>query len=162
MTYKQVRDVIDLLRQAHQQVRKYLADAETADDPNTEKFLKALHHDAQTLQESLADYETFGDNGVLDTWMQYVPDGDVAEKLSGLRFTADMSPEEVVARKVEFDNAVAEMCDQLAAGGGTERVQELFAQIRDQMNSLSVHQVWSLREYQGGAQAATEDQTPRR
>lgn len=153
MTYKQVRDVVKTMREAHQQLRKALErPTSQSPDARTKLMLEVLRREEQELQLALARYGAEGQTALLDTWLQYVPDGEVRQALDEIDFTPKMSAEEVVAHKLEFDQALSELLSQLAGQTAVPRVQEFFTTLLENIESRMSQQAWSVREYQAGAE----------
>lgn len=82
----------------------------------------------QVLDHYEADEGGAGDDaeGILDTWLQYVPADEVQSAVARAEIDRDTSVESIVATALEVDRGLVEMHRQLAAQANSERVQELF------------------------------------
>jgi hypothetical protein len=156
-TYQQVRDVVKLLRRSHQQLRDALEEPRSrSDDSRTRLMLEALRREEQQLQIALARYDGQGQEALLNTWLQYVPDEELRQVQEAIEFTPDMTAEEVVMRKVEYDQALLELLHQLCEETSVPRVQEFFCDLRNNVESRTAAQVWSVREFQDGDPPTTD------
>jgi len=153
MTYQQVRDVVRKMRGAHQQLRDALERPRSqTGDARTRLMLEALRREEQELQLALAQYGTQGQESLLNTWLQYVPDEEVMDTLDRIEFTPEMSADEVVAAKLDFDQALMALLRQLAEQTAAPRVRELFTTLLENIQSRTSAQVWSIREFQADAE----------
>jgi hypothetical protein len=152
MNYQQVRDVVKLLRRSHQQLRDALEEPRCrSGDAWTRQMLEALRREEQELQIVLARYGAEGEDSVLNTWLQYVPDDELRSVQTAIEFTPDMSAEDVVVRKLAYDQALLDLLRQLCEETSVPRVQEFFCSLRDNVESRTARQVWSVREFPEGA-----------
>ena len=159
MTYQQVRDVISQMRKAHQRIRDALEEPQSeSPDPRTRMMLEALQQEEQELQKVLARSGAQEDDGLLDTWLQYVPDEEVQQVLACMEFAADMPADEIVARKREFDQAMADLLRRLADETSVPRVEEFFRRLLENIETRTAQKAWSLREYQAEAEPPRQDQ----
>jgi hypothetical protein len=121
-------------------------------------MLEALHQEEQELQKVLGRYKAQEQDALLDTWLQYVPDDEVQAALASMDFTPDMPADEVVARKLEFDQALADLLRRLADETSVPRVEEFFRQLLENSETRTSQKAWSLREYQAEAEPPGRDQ----
>lgn len=153
MTYQQIRDVVHRMRTSHQQLRDSLESPRSrAGDSRTRLMLEALRREEQDLQLVLGLHGINGDEALLDTWLQYVPDDELFETLESIEFTPDLSPDEVMARKLSYDQALISLLQQLVGQTSVPRVQEFFSTLLKNTRSRTAQQVWQIREYQTGGE----------
>lgn len=158
MNYQQVRDVVKILRQSHQQLRDALEEPRSRSDNGwTRRMLEALRDEEQDLQITLARYGSDGDHAVLNTWLQYVPDEALSRVQSAIEFTPQMTAEDVVVRKLAYDQALLDLLRHLCEETSVPSVQEFFCSLRDNVESRTSRQVWSVREFQEGPQPPVEE-----
>lgn len=158
MTYQQVRDVVKLLRQSHQQLRDALEEPRArSGDSRTRLMLEALRREEQELQIALARYDAEGQESLLNTWLQYVPDEELRQVQEAIEFTPDMGAEDVVLHKLAYDQALLELLRQLCDETSVPRVQEFFCGLRDNVESRIAAEVWSVREFQNGGDPPATD-----
>ena len=149
MTYQQVRDVVARIRRCHQRLRDALdTPGNRARDHRTQEMLDALRREEQELQLLLGRYGAQGEESLLDTWLQYVPDDDVSQIASSIEFGPELTPEDVVIRKLEFDNALIDLLETLAEETSAPRVREFFRTMVENARSRRSRRVWSIREFQ--------------
>lgn len=151
MAYYQVKEILQRVRNYHRQLRNALENArcETEDD-QAEVVLRWAREDEQQANRALADYSSEGgkDHTVLETWLQYVPDEQVQEKLANIHFTPEMSAEEIVARVLEFDEALTNFYQQLADQVTAPRVKEFFDSQVDWLQRRKEQGAWTVLEMQ--------------
>ncbi|MCA9108537.1 MAG: hypothetical protein KDA52_01200 [Planctomycetaceae bacterium] len=158
MTYKQVRDVVNLMRRSHQQLREVLERPRSrSGDTRTQLILEALRRDEHELQIALARHGAEGQAALLDTWLQYVPDDEIQQTLNSIDFTPEMTADEVVVRKLEFDRSIKDLLRVLAEQTAVPCVQEFFTALLENLESRMVQRAWSVREYQAGAEPPTQE-----
>lgn len=152
MTFQQVRDVVKQIRRAHQQLRDALERPRSrSSDARTRMMLDALCREEQNLQLTLGLHGAKSQESLLNTWLQYVPDPEVMDTLSGIAFRPEMSADEVVARKLEFDHAMIQLLQQLSGQTSVPQVQEFFKTLLENLQSRASRQAWNIREYQADA-----------
>lgn len=147
MTYEQVRDILTRIRSFHRRLRDELEQARPrSNDERTRFLLEVLRRDEQAMNIALGKYQQNGGVNVLATWIQYVPDEEAARLLHETRFTEDLTPEEMVNRKLEIDQALAELYGQLAEQTSAAQVAELFSSLADLTNQRLTDQGWQVRD----------------
>ena len=78
--------------------------------------------------------------------MQYSPAGDAEEVLRETDFSGPLDPDELVARKARFDQALVEFYKHLARETSIPRVEELFTQMARQAEQQASQQSWRFRD----------------
>lgn len=152
-TYLTVRDVVSRIRKAHQLMRDALERPRSVTtDERTRLILESLRKSEQGLQLTLARFENDGEEELLETWLQYVPNAELFESLDRIEFTPDLPADEVVSRKLSFDQSLLSLLRQLADETSVPRVQEFFHTILKNVESRVARQAWSVSEYQADAE----------
>jgi len=158
MSYQQVKDVIQQIRQAHQLLRDILEQPRhRAKDSRTRKLLEALREEEQQLQIILAKYQKQADQSLLNSWLQFTPDEELCRTISSIGFSSDMTVDEVVEHKFEFDQALIRLLRQFAESVSAPRVHEFFADLAEYHESTSTRQGWKVREFQGNSDPPMPD-----
>lgn len=146
MTYEQVRDILEGIRAFHRRVRNELEEARrSAKDERTRFVLESIRRDEQAMDAALARYERGERNPVLDVWMQYVPDEEMRRLLRETHFKPELDPEDVVARKVQIDRALADFYRQLADQTSAPRAAELFERLAERTTQRLADESWQVR-----------------
>ncbi|MBX3437924.1 MAG: hypothetical protein KF861_10570 [Planctomycetaceae bacterium] len=148
MTYRQIKDIVAWMQQVHRQLQ-FRLDEPIVTDSRTQSILLALRREERELQVILARYHAQGEGAILETWLQYVPDDDVCATLAAVEFSSEMSPDEIVVRKLKIDQALATLLGQLAEETSVPRIQEFFRNLREHVESRMARQAWRVCEYQG-------------
>ncbi|MCA9077995.1 MAG: hypothetical protein KDA93_23400 [Planctomycetaceae bacterium] len=149
MAYRQVRDVVDEILRAHEQMGRVLEHAQhesVSFDQDTQPILEELDREQRELQSILSRYGDKGEKALLDTWLQYVPDAEVQKSVASFEVTPQMSIHHLVRKKLEFDQALIALLKQLARGTSVPRVQEFFQTLLEYTQTQTSQQVWSMRE----------------
>ena len=154
MVFSQVRDVVALIRKAHQQLRQNLKDAMSQPrDSRTKEIVDTLNREEQDLQRTLAECGAESqDSPLLDVWLQYIPDESLHDALTSVEFSSDLSADEVVVRKLQFDQALVTLLDQLAQTANPPSVKEFFELLSEHIATRATEQAWNVREYQADAE----------
>jgi hypothetical protein len=147
-TYEQVREVLDRMRKFHRRLRDALDEpGSRTKDLRSEYLLGLARREEQEMNQAIARYERDGASaGVLDTWLQYVPDGKAAEELREIDFTPDMTPDEIVEEKDKFDQNLAKFYRQLQVQTSIPRVSELFGQLADMTERRLAKRTWQIHD----------------
>lgn len=152
MTWKQVGDVVDQIRNAHRRIHEALEQprGDTV-DPRTRALLDSLQREGEELDRILEQAGNQGKQRLMDTWLQYVPDEELQNRLNDFHVTSDLSADEIVARKLEIDEALISLLQQLEQNCSVPRLREFFDMLLQFVQSRTQQQAWRVREYQGDA-----------
>lgn len=139
ISYQRVRDVLDQVRDYHQQLRlHYEQSAFAADDERVEWLLARLAWHERVLEQSLA--EGGADEAVLDTYLQFVPELELP--LEETRLGPDASFEEIVEKATCWDRAVIDFYRQMSGSTAAPRVQELFESLLEREEARAEDTSW--------------------
>ncbi|MAT14582.1 MAG: hypothetical protein CMJ46_04850 [Planctomyces sp.] len=152
MAYETVRNIVELIRDKHRQMRDALeAPRARAKSPKVAVTLEYLQKDEQELQLMLGNAQSTGEKEVLDTWLQYIPDEELQATVAQTEFTPDMSVEDIIEEKMKFDQAMIEFLDHNIRETSIPRVEEFFKSLRDHVQSRAAQHAWATREEQAGS-----------
>lgn len=133
MSVLQIRDVLGLIRGYHQGLAERLQSLSGhVSDERVCMLLEYMAVHELSFVKTLASYQKDAGEGVLNTWLQFVPDDAIGDALSRLEFSAEMPAAEILNVVLAFDRALIEMYRELAAESSVPHVQELFANLLDQ------------------------------
>src|SRR6056297_3632662 len=95
-TYTQVSDILDRVHDYHRHFRAKLEEA-NSDELNDQttyllNWLRSIENQEVIIFEQLQQHRK---NQILQTWIQYVPDGECLETLKGVQLEYDMQPNEL-------------------------------------------------------------------
>lgn len=162
MSYQQVKDIISQIRDCHRCLREWLEQSRMdADNPAVSEMMKSLRQEEHQLQIALTRIGANGDQGVLDTWLQYTPDEELKQALESARFDEGMPISEVLVRKQEFDRAMLEAFRQMVTVSSAPRVRELFEQLVEYSESRIQNQSWAVRDPELSGDIGQRDELPR-
>ncbi|GEM_PF-799113 len=146
MNYKQVRDILDGVRDCHRRFRDALADAlQHMKAEDADEIVDAMRQREQRWQLTLAEYEKDGADSVLDTWVQFVPDEAIKQQLDAIHITSEITIDEIAEMAMNFHNALIGLYTVLAGEVTAPRVQQLFSSLLELEQTVAAEQTWSLR-----------------
>lgn len=147
MAYEQVQDILKRTREHHRRVRHALEHAEPDDDrQRADALLAEVQREESAMEALLEGYRGEGPDNVLETWIQYVEDEDVSDALQSLQLDSGASIEEIMTRKAELDDALAEYYAQLRDQVSAPKVQELFSSLHELIARRKEQAAWSVLE----------------
>jgi hypothetical protein len=145
-TFQQVRDILNVIREYHQRFRTALEDVEcTADSDLTVALAQQLQLHEQRWRNALKKYGDAGEEAVLNSYIQYVPDDGVREMLVSIQVTPEMSMGDFRQLVIRFHSALTELYGTLRDEVDAPHVKELFTSLHDMEQSLTAEQAWAGR-----------------
>lgn len=146
-SYKQVRDVLQHVRTFHRRLREYYEDAsEQTSNERIELLLEFLSDHEKDLERGLSRYEPQAAEGILNTWMQYVPDDVLERAFAEIPLHEDSSEEEIIDAATRFIDALVDLYATLVQSTEAPRVKELFASLLELEKTRREHFAWSMRD----------------
>ncbi len=147
MPYYQVRDILELVQKFHHNMQKALENIQQhSRSPGVEWLADQIRRYEQHWQGALADYEKHGTQGVLDTWLQFVPDEPVRKEIDSISVRPNMTLEDLTEINMCFRNTLIDLYKTLATSSAAPCVQELFQQLLEQEQAIVAHQSLKSRE----------------
>ncbi|MEQ8855889.1 MULTISPECIES: hypothetical protein [Gimesia] len=147
MAYRKVEDILGLVESFHKRMRQALERVEVESRSESVEWLsKELRAHELHWQAALNGYGKRVAEGVLDTWLQYIPDEDVREQLDSIRVQRDMTLDELNDMNIRFRQALIQLYESLANGSSAPRVKELFEQLLEYEKSVIADQSQKSRE----------------
>lgn len=147
MAYRKVEDILGLVESFHKRMRFALERVEAESHSEMVEWLsQQLRTHELHWQAALSGYEKRVAEGVLDTWLQYIPDEDVRAELDSIQVRRDMTLDELTDVNVRFRQALIQLYESLASGSSAPRVQELFQQLLEYEKSVIAEQSQKTRE----------------
>lgn len=146
MTYQQVGDILNVIRDYHRRFRNALENVEvSAGFELTESLARFLQIHEVHWQKALKEYGDEGEEAVLNSYIQYVPDEGVQEALEDIRITSDMSTDDVRQLVMQFHSALIDLYGTLTDQVTAPRVKEFFTRLHELENSVTTEQAWAGR-----------------
>lgn len=147
MPFRKVEDILKLVESFHKSMRYALEQVEEESHSESVAWLsQQLRAHELHWQAALSGYEKRVVEGVLDTWLQYIPDEEVREELHAINVRRDMSLDELTDVNVRFRQALIRLYESLASGSSAPRVQELFEQLLEYEKAVVAEQSQMTRE----------------
>ncbi|PQO43923.1 hypothetical protein [Blastopirellula marina] len=128
MPSKQVKDILDHVRAAHQQVKKVCDELRGHEpDARLQLLLEYIGRHEEAFNTALQLYEQDArGKGLLETWLQFSADEAIDEDFAALRLSEGMQADEIVQQVLDFDAKLVALYRDLATSTSSEHVQELF------------------------------------
>lgn len=160
MSYQQIADIIDQLCASLDQIEESIeATLQGNSDSHSCSILVSILAEQQRIRTGLGAYRREGDPGVLQSWMQFVPNEQLKHLAHDIEFSSDMPADEIAARKMTFDKELIEFYEHLSNYANNDRVVNFFSELRLEAETRAANQCWLVREFQpDGNPPATNDQ----
>lgn len=128
MPWKQVKDILDHVRAAHQEVEKACDQLRGREpDDRLQLLLDYIGRHEAAFNSAVQRYEQDArGKGLLETWLQFSADEGIDEELQALNLHTGMTAEEIVQQVLDFDAQLVTRYRDLAASTSSEHLQELF------------------------------------
>lgn len=149
MSYQRVCDILSRVHTFHEELRAYYEGlAADSRDERFELLLQEMKGQENNFARCLERYTPEATQGILETWLQFVPDDSVRAALAENDLEPDMSPNEVVRRALEVNRELKELHRQLADQTSAPRVQELFRDLLVLEDGKDARVSWSMSEFE--------------
>ncbi|MEZ6132782.1 MAG: hypothetical protein R3C59_29285 [Planctomycetaceae bacterium] len=146
MTYQQIGDILNQIRDYHRRFRQALAEIEdSAGFETTETLAEQLQVHEHHWQIALKEYGDDGEEAILNSYIQYVPDDGIQDALKDIRITPAMSTDDVRQLAIRFHSALIDLYATLKAEANAPRVKEFFTRLHRLEQSVTADQAWSSR-----------------
>ncbi|MGM0487941.1 MAG: hypothetical protein ACQESR_14410 [Planctomycetota bacterium] len=129
-TFTQLGDLLEHVRNVHEQAAACCAQAKYSTDDRLNLLLDYFRHWEQRLERFLDTLERQERKAFLDTWVQFAPTEDVNHALSALTHAQDEPPETLVNRCFDLREQILALIDLLA-----DRLKA--PDVRDQLSKLA-------------------------
>lgn len=119
-----------------------------AEDGRARALLEYAQRQEEFIELNLARYEGQGEEGVLETWLQFTPEESLRETFENTRLDPEMSMEDVIQCVMKWDQTLLDLYRQFAGATSAGRVQELFASLAEMEETKQEELSRSLLEFQ--------------
>ncbi len=127
MPAKRIRDVLERAKQFHQKLRDHYHGIERlSQDERIRLLLDYMQRHERNIERALKGYTQEAAEGVLDTWLPFVPDNVLDRVFRTIELRPEMTPAEIIGCALELDRALVELYEVCARESSATRVQELF------------------------------------
>jgi rubrerythrin len=124
---KQVRDFLDFGKHLHAALKQLYEELnEHTELERIKLLLDYLSRHEAHLEEALARFEKGSRSGILNAWLEYVPDLDVDAVMGKYRVEAVRSSDELIGMAMEFDTVLIELYREVSAKINDPKVKEVF------------------------------------
>jgi hypothetical protein len=127
VSFKTTHDILKQVQDIHAQLAAYHEQmGEGADEEQIRVLLDYLQRHERKTEEALANTEEIARNALLNRWFQYTPDIADTSILRTVALSSDMSASEVIAKVLEYDEALHRLLVELAEGVTRDDLRELL------------------------------------
>jgi rubrerythrin len=128
----------DRIRAFHQQLQRcYEATSERQRDERLALLLEHMAQHEKKLEACLGKFGRESACEILGSWIQYVPDKNVARTIADTEFHPHMTVEDVIRSVLALDRALIEFYRGIATSLVARRVRELFSDLVEMEESKS-------------------------
>lgn len=132
MRFKQLKDVLDYLINAHQQMGEYYTQlSDTVLQQRVKLILDYLAEHENHISNELLQYEKDAPYGVLNAWFQDIQDDPLLLKLEQPP-APDLSEEQVMRIALELDDRLISLYEQLASHCKSSAARDALENLLDQ------------------------------
>jgi hypothetical protein len=132
-TFDETENVFDMIAGFHRTLKeRYDRLTDEAEKERVKMLLDYLSRHERRFEQGLEQYSEQGRRKVLDTWYQYIPDGQTLDPGS-LDLTPDMTVDEVVDTALKMDERLKRFFESMAENAGSPpEVREVFRKMVEQ------------------------------
>jgi rubrerythrin len=134
MAFETTKDVLDHVREFHQQLSEFYRDLiDKTDKERVRMLLDYLSRHEKHLEESMARYEAEVSERILKTWFQYPPPKEILGicKTLAVDEVEDLSVDGVIKLALELDDCLIDLYKEMIRGSESEEVREVFQSLLD-------------------------------
>lgn len=145
MPARQVSEILDAVRSVHRQLAaRYRQFDQAATDERLKLLLEDMERRERRFNRCIARYEAEEDPGVLDTWLQFVPEEVLHLDRLSERLVEPHSLTELVEETLRINSRLSEAYLALAKQAPTPELQELFTDLANIEERNDSHYVEAL------------------
>lgn len=129
-TYMQVRDVLNVATKFHRTLQDFYNQlAEQADRDRVQILLDLMRRHEEDFEKARESYDREGSKRLLDTWMQYAPNGRSLEVPQPEALRDDMTVDDVVEVALRLDEKLVQFYADAARMAKVPEVRHLFEEL---------------------------------
>lgn len=160
MSYIQVKDFMDYARKSHRRFRDAAVDVCSGPDDQCGAVLTFIKDEEREMDAALRQYEAQSADGIGETWLQYLPDEDLQNLLESIEEAGEVSAQDLLDFKRQFDTTMAQLYSQAANQVHAPRVREMFESMSTWLKRRREQEGWRNLELTEGEPPPTTHQTP--
>ncbi|OQA26084.1 MAG: hypothetical protein BWY59_01521 [Verrucomicrobia bacterium ADurb.Bin345] len=130
MAFETMRSVLDYAKKFHQDLAAFYAGLE--DRTGQEKMrilLNYMSRHEEHLMECLKQYEADATESILNVWFKYTPDMPQCRCFEKIKFSPDMTVDEIVDAARTIDRCFVDLYRQMAEKAPTPETKDLFKKL---------------------------------
>lgn len=145
MPARQVSEILDAVRGVHRQLAdRYRELDQAASDERIKLLLEDMERRERQFDRCLARYGSEERPGVMNTWLQFVPEEVLKIDRLSERLTEPRSLSQLVEETLELNSSLSEAYLALAKQAPTPDIEELFTDLANLEESNDSHYVEAL------------------
>jgi hypothetical protein len=131
-TYKQVKDLLDVVREYHKQLKQfYTSLSDKTDDKRVQMLLDYMSRYTSNLEEGFAKYTDEVEPKLLDTWIQYVPDPELLSLPDVNNLDINMTVDDVANIAIELDDRLVSFYSEAAERVDYDSLTDVFDRLKE-------------------------------
>lgn len=147
MSYRQISDILESIRQFHDRITNELQrHSQCSSDPRIDLLSDYVKHQREAIAQAVRRDEQDTSINVLETWVQFTPEEKIRAALKKLQLREAEPVGVLFTRVMEADQALLELYESLSEQTSAERVREFINSLRGASLSFAERRSWGLRE----------------
>ena len=132
-TYKQARDIFDMIRRFHKQLAVFYEQlSEKSEKERVRMLLTYMSRHEKNFERALGEYDHETASKVLDTWIQFAPDSRILSIPEVKDLHSDMSVDDVVDIAMELDDHLIKFYSEAERCVDFNLPKEFFGKLKEQ------------------------------
>lgn len=133
MRFKNTRDVLEHIRQFHQEVSNSYQRVSGETDKNRLKLLlDYISEREQQLANAISVFTERTSDKVLDTWFQYTSDDTPIRRLLDSDMSPDMTPDDLMRVTLQISDHFIALHGDIVAAADTDEIRTVFQNLLDE------------------------------
>ena len=133
MRFKKTRDVLEHVKQFHQEIgNRYQRISGETDKKRLKMLLDYISEREQKLADAVSVFTERTSDKVLDTWFQYTSDDTPIQRLLDTDISADMSPDDLMRVTMQISEHFNALYRDIVAAADTDEVRTVFQNLLDE------------------------------
>ncbi len=133
MRFKNTRDVLEHIRQFHQEVsNSYRRVSGETDKKRLKLLLDYISEREQQLADAISVFTESTSHKVLDTWFQYTSDDTPIQRLLDSDMSPDMTPDDLMRVTLQISDHFIALHGDIVAAADTDEIRTVFQNLQDE------------------------------
>lgn len=134
MMFKQIRDILTHLQEAHNEIIAFFKALEERSHKNyVSQLLNQLQKRHEKLKSIIGQYQKERNSAIMDAWIQFSPERSVKEELKDFNYKDDLTIDDVTGIAVYLDNWLEDLIHHLVVKSNSREAREIFSNLLEMM-----------------------------